>query len=177
MMNATLRLNCHDFPLLVLDFPAFLLQIDKSELGTKLTSRVMESVWGGKTERTDVTLNVQQAEATRDALAKGLYARLFDFLVDVSTSLASRISSDTCDVCVIHMLQLTLESERGHAHPIQVQTTEKAEPWHPRHLRLRDLSEERLRTVLHQLCQREAATDFHRADAESRAGRTDYVKF
>ena len=69
--------------LLVLDFPAFLLQIDKSELGTKLTSRIMESVWGGKTERTDVTLNVQQAEATRDALAKGLYARLFDFLVEV----------------------------------------------------------------------------------------------
>ena len=67
----------------MLDFPAFLLQIDKSELGTKLTSRVMESVWGGKTERTDVTLNVQQAEATRDALAKGLYARLFDFLVEV----------------------------------------------------------------------------------------------
>ena len=84
-MKATLRLNCY-FPLLVLDFPAFLLQIDKSELGTKLTSRVMESVWGGKTERTDVTLNVQQAETTRDALAKGLYARLFDFLVDVSST-------------------------------------------------------------------------------------------
>ena len=39
--------------------------------------------------------------------------------------------------------------------------------------RLRDLPEERLRTILHQLRQREAATDFHRADAESRAGRTD----
>ena len=39
--------------------------------------------------------------------------------------------------------------------------------------RLRDLPEERLRTILHQLRKREAATDFHRADAESRAGRTD----
>ena len=68
----------------MLEFPAYLLQIDKTALGTKVTSRIMESKWGGKTERTDVTLNVQQAEATRDALAKGLYSRLFDFLVNVS---------------------------------------------------------------------------------------------
>ena len=116
----------------MLEFPAYLLQIDKTALGTKVTSRVMESKWGGQgshmigqyihihvigfrpnvvtdqselykvprslypimcfpfgmqTERTDVTLNVQQAEATRDALAKGLYSRLFDFLVNVSGSI------------------------------------------------------------------------------------------
>lgn len=64
-----------------LDFPAHLLQVDKADLCTKLTSRVMESKWGAKSERLDVTLNVEQAEATRDALAKAIYSRLFDYLV------------------------------------------------------------------------------------------------
>lgn len=43
----------------------------------------MESKWGSKSESLDVTHNVQQAEAARDALAKALYARLFDYLVQV----------------------------------------------------------------------------------------------
>ena len=47
----------------------------------------MESKWGSTTERVDVTCNVQQADQTRDALAKGLYSRLFDFLVQVRIKL------------------------------------------------------------------------------------------
>ena len=68
---------------LVLDYPAYLLQVNKAALAKKLTSRVMESKWGAQTEVLDVTCNVQQAESTRDALAKGIYARLFDYLVQV----------------------------------------------------------------------------------------------
>lgn len=49
----------------------------------KLTSRTMDSKWGGKSEVIDVTLNVEQAIYTRNAWAKGMYARLFDYLVQV----------------------------------------------------------------------------------------------
>ncbi|XP_036305816.1 unconventional myosin-If isoform X2 [Pipistrellus kuhlii] len=66
----------------LLAFPAYLLGIDSGRLQEKLTSRKMDSRWGGRSESIDVTLNVEQATYTRDALAKGLYSRLFDFLVE-----------------------------------------------------------------------------------------------
>ncbi|CAN9514415.1 unnamed protein product [Ophioblennius macclurei] len=64
-----------------LAFPAYLLGIPQDSLCQKLTSRVMDSRWGGKTESIAVTLNTEQACFTRDALSKALYTRLFDFLV------------------------------------------------------------------------------------------------
>nr|XP_020636437.1 unconventional myosin-If [Pogona vitticeps] len=66
----------------LLAFPAYLLGIDKVRLNEKLTSRQMDSKWGGQSESINVTLNVEQASYTRDALAKGLYSRVFDFLVE-----------------------------------------------------------------------------------------------
>ncbi|XP_049629567.1 unconventional myosin-Ie [Suncus etruscus] len=65
-----------------LAFPAYLLGINQDRLKEKLTSRQMDSRWGGKSESIHVTLNVEQACYTRDALAKALHARVFDFLVD-----------------------------------------------------------------------------------------------
>uniref|UniRef100_A0AAY4EHV4 Myosin IF n=1 Tax=Denticeps clupeoides TaxID=299321 RepID=A0AAY4EHV4_9TELE len=66
----------------LLAFPAYLLGIDANRLQEKLTSRKMDSKWGGKSESINVTLNEEQASHTRDALAKALYARLFDYLVE-----------------------------------------------------------------------------------------------
>ncbi|NXI18274.1 MYO1F protein, partial [Irena cyanogastra] len=65
-----------------LAFPAYLLGVDQERLNEKVTSRKMDSKWGGRSESITVTLNVEQAAYTRDALAKGLYARIFDFLVE-----------------------------------------------------------------------------------------------
>ncbi|KAI1891615.1 hypothetical protein AGOR_G00145610 [Albula goreensis] len=66
----------------LLAFPAYLLGIDQERLQDKLTSRKMDSKWAGKTESINVTLSKEQACYTRDALAKALYARLFDYLVE-----------------------------------------------------------------------------------------------
>ncbi|KOX75868.1 Unconventional myosin-If [Melipona quadrifasciata] len=64
-----------------LDFPAHLLEISIKQLAQKLISREFESKWGSQSENVDVMLNVEQALYTRDALAKDIYTRLFDYLV------------------------------------------------------------------------------------------------
>ncbi|KAL0171635.1 hypothetical protein M9458_031946, partial [Cirrhinus mrigala] len=51
-----------------LAFPSYLLGINQDGLKSKLTSRIMDSKWGGKTETISVTLNTEQASFTRDAL-------------------------------------------------------------------------------------------------------------
>lgn len=83
--------NCYRFSI-ALDYPAALWQIDGGKLGTKLISRVMDGKWGRQTDRIEVTLNVEQSLYTRDALAKTLYARLFDFLVQVSSAVNNSTS-------------------------------------------------------------------------------------
>ncbi|XP_035228007.1 unconventional myosin-Ie-like [Stegodyphus dumicola] len=69
-----------------LAFPAYLFGVDSELVKTKLTSRVMDSKWGGQSETIHMQLNPDQAAYTRDAWAKGLYSRLFDYLVNVVNS-------------------------------------------------------------------------------------------
>lgn len=66
-------------------YPAFLFEVEQNYLQSKLTSRRFDSKWGAQSDTIDVTLNVEQALYARDALAKGIYARLFDYLVKVSS--------------------------------------------------------------------------------------------
>ncbi|KAK3585324.1 hypothetical protein CHS0354_040273 [Potamilus streckersoni] len=95
-----------------LDFPAFLLGINKSMLEKKITSRKMDSKWGGKSESIEVTLNVEQAEFTRDALAKVLYTRLFDFLVE-SVNKAMRKDQEGINIGILDIYGFEIFQKNG----------------------------------------------------------------
>ncbi|XP_072134519.1 unconventional myosin-Ie isoform X2 [Mobula birostris] len=95
-----------------LAFPAFLLGINQERLKEKLTSRKMDSKWGGKSETINVTLNVEQACYTRDALSKALHARLFDYLVD-SINKAMEKDHDEYNIGVLDIYGFEIFQKNG----------------------------------------------------------------
>lgn len=76
----------------VVDFVAYLLEVDSAHVNKALSTRVMETSRGGRRGSVyDVPLNPAQAMSVRDALAKGIYFNLFDWIVErVNLSLKAR---------------------------------------------------------------------------------------
>lgn len=66
---------------IVLNMVAYLLEIDAQSLNHALTSRFMQTQRGKGGETYNIPLNRVQACAARDALAKSIYDRLFDWIV------------------------------------------------------------------------------------------------
>ena len=76
----------------VVEFVAYLLEVDSAHVNKALTTRVVETSRGGRRGSIyDVPLNPAQATAVRDALSKGIYNNMFDWIVQrVNVSLRAR---------------------------------------------------------------------------------------
>ncbi|KAL9610008.1 MAG: hypothetical protein Q9167_005250 [Letrouitia subvulpina] len=76
----------------VVDFVAYLLEVDSAHVNKALTLRVVETARGGRRGSVyEVPLNPAQATAVRDALSKAIYFNLFDWIVErVNASLKAR---------------------------------------------------------------------------------------
>jgi myosin-1 len=76
----------------VVDFVAYLLEVDAAHVNKALTTRVVETSRGGRRGSIyDVPLNPAQASAVRDALSKAIYFNMFDWIVSrVNASLKAR---------------------------------------------------------------------------------------
>ncbi|KAL0134329.1 hypothetical protein PUN28_001256 [Cardiocondyla obscurior] len=95
-----------------LKFPAHLFGISAEQLSHKLISREFESKWGSQSESLDVTLNVEQALYARDALAKDIYARLFNYLVKKVNS-AMETNTDGYEIGILDIYGFEIFEKNG----------------------------------------------------------------
>ncbi|CED82244.1 microfilament motor [Phaffia rhodozyma] len=80
----------------VIEFIAYLMEVDKDTLSKVLCSRVVETQRGGRRGSIyDVPLNVPQASSGRDALSQAIYANLFEWIVErVNVSMKPKTKSE-----------------------------------------------------------------------------------
>ncbi|KRX90400.1 Unconventional myosin-If [Trichinella pseudospiralis] len=96
-----------------LQYPAYLLNVDPDAIRKKLTSRRMESKWGTENDVLDVKLNVDQAIYTRDALAKALYHRLFDHLVQLVNNALTFDANDCRKIGILDIYGFEIFENNG----------------------------------------------------------------
>ncbi|KAF2723281.1 myosin IC heavy chain [Polychaeton citri CBS 116435] len=66
----------------VVDFVAYLLEVDAAHVNKAMTQRILETSRGARRGSVyDVPMNVAQATSVRDALSKGIYFNMFDWIV------------------------------------------------------------------------------------------------
>ncbi|KAK4898112.1 hypothetical protein LTR28_001641, partial [Elasticomyces elasticus] len=65
----------------IVDFVAYLLEVDSAHVNKALTTRIVETSRGGRRGSVyDVPLNPAQATSVRDALSKAIYNNMFDWI-------------------------------------------------------------------------------------------------
>lgn len=80
----------------------------------KLISRTLETKAGSRSEKIEVTLNVEQADYTRDALAKGIYTRLFDYLVaEINKAMESQQSQSLLNIGILDIYGFEIFDSNG----------------------------------------------------------------
>ena len=76
----------------VVDFVAYLLEVESAHVNKVMTSRIIETSRGGRRGSVyDSPMNIAQATSVRDALSKAIYNNMFDWIVQrVNTALQAR---------------------------------------------------------------------------------------
>lgn len=88
-----------------LNVAAAILQVDPFTLRNALTFRVINTGGaGGRTSTYNVPQNKVQAEGARDALAKTIYSRIFDYLIEKTNQALSKFNLEFA--CVIGVLDI-----------------------------------------------------------------------